>query len=116
MPMTVDMSGLMRAIREKERTSRYTMAECVNMAAKTIALGSSNGKGLVQLTPKATAAQIKKDMHEMVPGRSRRGYGKPIPRVIALAARWLAKQGRGPRNGSFAEMEAWRQRISEACK
>lgn len=123
--MTVNMSGLMRAIAEKERVSRYTEAECINMAAKTIVLGSSNGKGLVQLTRKATAERIKADMHQMVTARTHKGGPQrqftsdyrfsTIPRIIALAARWLVKRGEQPRNGSRAEMDAWRSRISSAC-
>lgn len=121
MSMTVDLSAFTRAMQKMTELPNKLGPEILNANVLKVAIGAKGASGLVQITQKATEARIRSDMSQIVPtqwdsksGRARRTYGS-APRIIAMAAKWLSKRGIRPRNGSWAEMEAYRQEVSRAC-
>ncbi len=122
MPVTYDLSRFKAAVARISKVSKKTGCELLNHNLLKVAIGSSNGRGLVHYTRKATAERIKADMRQIVPTvtespsgkRARRTYGS-APRIIALAAKYLSSRGVRPLNGSRNEMDHYRQQISNVC-
>lgn len=113
-----DVSGLEAAMREMRKYSRKSATELVNHNLIKIALGSSNGKGLVHYTEKATAERIKSDMKKMVTVTGRDGRTNTVPLIIAIASAWLTKKS--PAASALAKTKkgrnrAWQSQMKMAC-
>lgn len=113
MPAKVDTSRLMDAIRKMQDIPKKEGPAILNKSVLQVVIGSGGNKGLVQLTKKATEAQIKTDLSQMVTTVGKRGGTKSTPRVIALAAQALVKKGIRPRSWSQEDQLLWRSQVSD---
>jgi hypothetical protein len=89
--------------------------QVLNKSVLQVVVGSGGGKGLVQLTTKATENRIRNDMNTMVTAVGKRGGTHSVPRIIALATNALVKRGVRPLGWGAEEQLRWRSEVSAEC-
>jgi hypothetical protein len=83
MSLTVNLTNFHRSMRLMMQVPKKYGPEVLNKSVLKVAIGSSNGYGLVHLTPKATKAKIEGDLK-----RNKLG--------LKMAVKWLKKRGEKP--------------------
>lgn len=116
MPLTADFRKLSMHIRAVKRFSRKAMPDILNNNMRKVLIGGSGYEGLVQLTPKATKADIENDMRQMVTTVGKRGGSHSAPRIIAIAAAELTRMGIRPLGWDPASQAVWRDQVGQLAK
>lgn len=118
MAAKIDTSKIKAAIQEMRMIPKKEGPDVLNKSILQVAIGSGSGKGLVQLTKKATQERIQEDMMQIVTTTGKRGGSHSAARVVVLAAQWLRdKQGiTGPKSWKPDDQLYWRSQISAACE
>lgn len=116
MPLTADLRKFQQAVLQVKKYSRKAMPDILNNNMRKILIGGAGFEGLVQLTPKATAASIDADLKQMVTAVGKRGGTHSVPRIIAIAASDLTKMGIKPAGFDPASQAVWRNQVSQLAK
>lgn len=116
MPLKADLESFKRHIVRVKQYSRKAMPDILNNNMRKILLGGQGFDGLVQLTPKATAADIDSDLRMMVTTVGKRGGTHTTPRIIAIAAKELTKMGIKPSGFDAASQAVWRNQVGQLAR
>jgi hypothetical protein len=91
--LEVNLTKFHERMREIQKYSGRTFADELNKQMLQLVIGAKGSRGLVQLTQKATEAQIRADLAKTVTYRFLAGKAHTGPLSRVLAAQWLRRKG-----------------------